>query len=72
MRVIAQASINAGRLTADCGFEPVSAETQLVSERLPIQISDIENSLGRDSPPAFAAFGANPPKFYARDRVHGR
>ena len=27
-----------------------SAETQPVSERLPIQISDIENSLGRDSP----------------------
>jgi hypothetical protein len=28
---------------ADSGFEPVSAETQPVSGRLPIQISDIEN-----------------------------
>jgi hypothetical protein len=33
------------------GFEPVSAETQPVSGRLRIQISDIEKSSSRDSPP---------------------
>jgi hypothetical protein len=33
-----------------CGFEPVSAETQPVSGRPPIQISDIEKSSSRDSP----------------------
>jgi hypothetical protein len=33
------------------GFEPVSAETQPVSGRLRAQISDIEKSSSRDSPP---------------------
>jgi hypothetical protein len=36
------------RRATDCGFEPVSAETQPVSGRLPIQISDIEKSSSRD------------------------
>jgi hypothetical protein len=33
------------------GLEPVSAQTQPVSERLVVQISDIENSSSRDTPP---------------------
>ena len=36
-------------LIFDRGFEPVSAETQPVSRRLPIQISDIEKSPSSDS-----------------------
>jgi hypothetical protein len=36
-------------LIFDRGFEPVSAETQPVSRRLPVQISDIEKSPSRDS-----------------------
>jgi hypothetical protein len=54
------------------GFEPVSAEAQPVSGRLPTQISDIEKSPTRDSPRDYAAFGANPSKFLARDWVLGR
>jgi hypothetical protein len=38
----------AARIHTDCGFEPVSAEAQPVSGRLPIQISDIEKSRSRD------------------------
>jgi hypothetical protein len=34
--------------SSDCRFEPVFAETQPVSGRLPIQISDIEKSPSRD------------------------
>jgi hypothetical protein len=32
-----------------CGFEPVSADAQPVSGRLPIQISDVDKSSSRDS-----------------------
>jgi hypothetical protein len=37
-------------LAEPIAFEPVSAETQPISGRLPIQISDIEKSSSRDSP----------------------
>jgi hypothetical protein len=36
---------------ATTGFEPVSAETQPVSGRSRVQISDIENLASRDTPP---------------------
>jgi hypothetical protein len=37
-------------VSSDCGFEPVSAETQPVSGQPRTQISDIEKSSSRDSP----------------------
>ena len=43
---------------ADSGFEPVSAETQPVSGRLPIQISDIESFIEQRLALEISAFGS--------------
>jgi hypothetical protein len=49
-RIAAAVRTQPSRPPIPSGFEPVSAETQPVSGRPPIQISDIEKSSSRDSP----------------------
>jgi hypothetical protein len=58
-----------GASCTDCGFEPVSAETQTGLWTAPDPNFGYWKIVEQRLAAGFAAFGANLPKFRARDRV---